>query len=218
LSAPFSATDCVGALFRELRRHATDGSIKLMVTVDRANSLYAGRTMHKKQDFTRINTDELTIALHVKKFFNGDWKNGVCILVADEAEFSPNRRDTQTIRLYTPLEMFGEQVCLRFDVNDFVFRALKQLIRLFQLRLPITQKRKPTLFTTTFLKSIGSQKVNNLLKLKLTSNNFSESARSSNAIVPFEWPQSIPLRAHLRFQLGFVLHQLVIVVLYLQLG
>lgn len=110
MSAPFSATDCVGALFRELRRHATDGSIKLMVAVDRANSLYAGRTIHQKPDYSRFNADELAIVTHVKNFFGDDWKNGVCVLVADEAEFSVNRKDTQTIRLHTPLEMFGDKV------------------------------------------------------------------------------------------------------------
>ncbi|KAI6184086.1 Deoxyhypusine hydroxylase [Aphelenchoides bicaudatus] len=109
LTARFLASDCVGALFKELRRHANEGSIKLMVAIDRANSLYAGKTIHQKPDFSRVKAGELSLVVHTKNLFRTNWKNGVCVLVGDEAEFSKNRRDTTTIKLFTPLEMFGEE-------------------------------------------------------------------------------------------------------------
>lgn len=105
-----------------------------MVAVDRANSLYANWTLHQKPDFSRYTAHELALVLHVRKFFKSNWKNGVCVLVADEAEFSTNRKDTQTIRLYSPPEMFGEKVCEKFWnlVNQNNFRALMRSIRLSQ--------------------------------------------------------------------------------------
>lgn len=53
IASPFSATDCVGALCRELRRHSSNGSIKLLVAMDGANSLY-GKTVIKKADRTKV--------------------------------------------------------------------------------------------------------------------------------------------------------------------
>jgi hypothetical protein len=95
-------------LFKELRRHATNGSIKLLVAIDKANSLY-GKTCLKKTDYTIAKPDELTLVIHMKKFFTSKWTNGACVLVADQAELS-DARDHLQIALYTPMEVFGEQV------------------------------------------------------------------------------------------------------------
>lgn len=57
ISAPFSACDCVGVLGKELRRHATEGTIKLLVAVDQANSLYGDKTMIKKADYSRVSSN-----------------------------------------------------------------------------------------------------------------------------------------------------------------
>ena len=53
LASPFLANDCVGALCKELRRHSTIGTIKLLVAMDGANSLY-GKTLVKKADRTLV--------------------------------------------------------------------------------------------------------------------------------------------------------------------
>lgn len=45
----------------------------------------------------------------MKKFFTSKWTNGACVLVADQAELS-DARDHLQIALYTPMEVFGEQV------------------------------------------------------------------------------------------------------------
>lgn len=50
LSAPYLASDCVGALCRELKRHASSGEIRLLVALDQANSLYGEKTIIKKQN------------------------------------------------------------------------------------------------------------------------------------------------------------------------
>lgn len=89
-----------------------------MVAIDRANSLYAGKTIHQKPDFSRVKAEELSLVVHTKNLFRTNWKNGVCVLVGDEAEFSKNRRDTTTIKLFTPLEMFGEEVVFE-DIYSF---------------------------------------------------------------------------------------------------
>lgn len=107
ISAPFSSTDCVGALFKELRRHSSEGSIKLLVGIDYANSLY-GKTTIKKANFQKATTDELTLALQTRKFFKSDWTNGICVIVTDKCEIS-DTRDKLSIPLITPLETFGEQ-------------------------------------------------------------------------------------------------------------
>lgn len=54
LSAPLLATDCVGALFEELRRHASQGSIKVLLAMDYANSLY-GKTLIRRADRTYVS-------------------------------------------------------------------------------------------------------------------------------------------------------------------
>ncbi|KAI6242774.1 Deoxyhypusine monooxygenase [Aphelenchoides fujianensis] len=107
LLAPFTATDCVGALFRELRRYSTLGKIKLLVALDQANSLY-GKTKIKKADFTMASSDELSIVLQTRKFLRDDWTNGACVLVADKAEIS-DARDHLTVPLVTPRELLGEE-------------------------------------------------------------------------------------------------------------
>lgn len=114
LSAPFSACDCVGALGRELRRHASAGAVRVLVAVDQANSLYSERTLIKKADFSKARADEVSLALHVRRFLERDWRNGACLLVADKAEFS-RIAETLDFPLNTPLELFGEA---GFDAID----------------------------------------------------------------------------------------------------
>ncbi|KHJ81064.1 hypothetical protein OESDEN_19253, partial [Oesophagostomum dentatum] len=87
ISAPFLATDCVGGLFRELKRHSSTGSIKVFVAIDDANSLW-GKTLVKKADRT--------------------FENGCILLVADKKEVS-DARDEITVPRHTPLELFGEE-------------------------------------------------------------------------------------------------------------
>ncbi|KAI6172169.1 Deoxyhypusine hydroxylase [Aphelenchoides besseyi] len=113
ISAPFTATDCVGALFRELRRHASLKNIKLLVAIDQANSLY-GKTKIKKADFTWATSDEVSIVIQTRKFLRNDWRNGACVIVADQAEIS-DFYDTLTVPLITPRELFGQEVFESID-------------------------------------------------------------------------------------------------------
>jgi len=53
LSAPYLATDCLGALFKELRIHATSGEIKLLVLIDKANGLF-GKCVVRRPDRTTV--------------------------------------------------------------------------------------------------------------------------------------------------------------------
>ncbi|KAK0414073.1 hypothetical protein QR680_007134 [Steinernema hermaphroditum] len=113
LSAPFVASDCVGALVRELKLHSSSGAIKLLVAIDDANSLY-GKTLVKRADRTYAPAADLTLVHHVRKFFSNDWSNGATVMVADKKEIS-DARDMLTTPLNTPLELFGEE---GFDAID----------------------------------------------------------------------------------------------------
>ncbi|VDP37217.1 unnamed protein product [Heligmosomoides polygyrus] len=98
---PFLATDCVGALFRELKRHSSADSIKLFVAVDDANSLW-GKTLVKKADRSYVSAWSQYRVVHMKCY------NGCILLVADKKEVA-DARDELTVPRHTPLELFGEE-------------------------------------------------------------------------------------------------------------
>uniref|UniRef100_W6NPR2 Small ribosomal subunit protein mS29 n=1 Tax=Haemonchus contortus TaxID=6289 RepID=W6NPR2_HAECO len=107
LSAPFLATDCVGALFRELRRHSSAGNITMFVAIDDANSLW-GKTTVKKADRSYASPSELSLVNHFRNLISPKWQNGCILLVADKKELS-DPRDSVTVPRHTPLELFGEE-------------------------------------------------------------------------------------------------------------
>uniref|UniRef100_A0A915NZ71 Deoxyhypusine hydroxylase n=1 Tax=Meloidogyne floridensis TaxID=298350 RepID=A0A915NZ71_9BILA len=106
LSAPYLATDCLGALFKELRIHATSGEIKLLVLIDKANGLF-GKCVVRRPDRTTADIDELTLTIQIRKFLFSNWSNGLCAFVADKAEAS-NARDNVTIVPTDPEALFGD--------------------------------------------------------------------------------------------------------------
>jgi hypothetical protein len=53
LSAPYLATDCLCAIYKELRIHSTNGEIKLLVLIDKANGLF-GKCIVRRPDRTRV--------------------------------------------------------------------------------------------------------------------------------------------------------------------
>uniref|UniRef100_A0A914C6E3 Small ribosomal subunit protein mS29 n=1 Tax=Acrobeloides nanus TaxID=290746 RepID=A0A914C6E3_9BILA len=110
------ATDCLGALCRELRRHSTKGDIKLLLAVDMANSLY-GITKINKITGRRAPSDEISVIHFIRKFFTTEWYNGACLLVADKRERS-HFADKFTIPLDTPHELFGEKGIA--DLDPFI--------------------------------------------------------------------------------------------------
>ncbi|VDN55273.1 unnamed protein product [Dracunculus medinensis] len=107
ISMPYAASDCVGALLKELKRYSSSGKIRFLVAIDAANSLF-GRTTVRRSDRKFVNTADLTLVHCMKKLLSNDWTNGCCIMVADKKEFS-NPRDEETVPLITPLELFGEE-------------------------------------------------------------------------------------------------------------
>uniref|UniRef100_A0A915CSQ1 Small ribosomal subunit protein mS29 n=1 Tax=Ditylenchus dipsaci TaxID=166011 RepID=A0A915CSQ1_9BILA len=111
---PHCATDCVGALCRELRRYATMGTIKLFVAVDHANSFY-GVTLVKKPDRTPAKAENVALIHYFKKFFRQDWLNGAVVMVADKAEFSL-KKERRVIHRVTPLELLVKRQA--FDSID----------------------------------------------------------------------------------------------------
>uniref|UniRef100_A0A1I8B1H4 Small ribosomal subunit protein mS29 n=1 Tax=Meloidogyne hapla TaxID=6305 RepID=A0A1I8B1H4_MELHA len=106
LSAPYLATDCLGALFKELRIHATNGDIKLLVLIDKANGLF-GKCVVRRPDRTIANIDELTLTIQIRKFLLSSWSNGLVAFVADKAEAS-DARDRLTIVPTDPEALLGD--------------------------------------------------------------------------------------------------------------
>uniref|UniRef100_A0A0K0F5W4 Small ribosomal subunit protein mS29 n=1 Tax=Strongyloides venezuelensis TaxID=75913 RepID=A0A0K0F5W4_STRVS len=102
-----SSTECFGAFIEELKHYSTSGEIKLLVAIDDANSLY-GKTNYKKIDGSYASTDDLSMVYYIKKLLDKDWRNGAIVMIADEKEVK-DARDTLTIPLVTPLELFGEK-------------------------------------------------------------------------------------------------------------
>ncbi|UMM17797.1 hypothetical protein L5515_014169 [Caenorhabditis briggsae] len=107
ISAPFLASDCVGALFRELRRHAKDDKLKVLVAIDDANSLW-GKTLVKRADRTYAPPSDLTLVVHFRRMISNDWTNGCVLMVADKKEVA-DARDELGVSRHTPLELFGEE-------------------------------------------------------------------------------------------------------------
>ncbi|CAJ0587169.1 unnamed protein product, partial [Mesorhabditis spiculigera] len=107
LSAPYLATDCVGALFRELKHYASSGEIKVLVAIDDANSLW-GKTLVKKADRTYAKPHELALVNHYRNLLTNEWSNGATLLISDV-------HDKLTVPLNTPLELFGDE---GFDFID----------------------------------------------------------------------------------------------------
>ncbi|PAV82781.1 hypothetical protein WR25_24723 isoform B [Diploscapter pachys] len=107
LSAPFLASDCVGALFRELKRHASSGKIKLFVGIDDANSCW-GKVNVRRADRTYALPSDLTLVCHYRNIMKNDWSNGIIVAVTDRKEQADNRNELEVLP-YTPLETLGEE-------------------------------------------------------------------------------------------------------------
>ncbi|CAD6195267.1 unnamed protein product [Caenorhabditis auriculariae] len=108
ISAPYLATDCVGALFRELRLHSSNAAdLKVLVAIDDANSLW-GKTLVKRADRTFASPSDLSLVVHYRRLIANDWTNGCVLLVADKKEIADARKELEVSR-NTPLELFGEE-------------------------------------------------------------------------------------------------------------
>ena len=52
--------------------HSSAGAIKLLVTIDKANSLY-GKTTIKRADRTFASAGDITLIHHLRKLLKNDW-------------------------------------------------------------------------------------------------------------------------------------------------
>uniref|UniRef100_A0A914HBD4 Small ribosomal subunit protein mS29 n=1 Tax=Globodera rostochiensis TaxID=31243 RepID=A0A914HBD4_GLORO len=107
LTAPYLATDCLGALCRELRAHASAGSIKLLVAIDKANGLF-GKCVVKRADRKIASSEELSLNISIRKFLMPIWSNGLCAMIADKAAIS-DARDHLSVCPTDPRSLFGDK-------------------------------------------------------------------------------------------------------------
>ncbi|XP_071110426.1 small ribosomal subunit protein mS29-like isoform X1 [Haliotis cracherodii] len=89
------AADCVGVILKELKQHANQKQIKVMVAVDGVNSLWAP---------TKIRTDEkeivpasnISLVHNFKKILKSDWTNGVIVCTVDPMANTDDQREHDT--------------------------------------------------------------------------------------------------------------------------
>lgn len=102
------ATDCVGALFKELMLAANAGTIKLVSILDDVSWLYheyAGDLKHT--DHKKVQVDELSVCRALKKLIRGQYKGGVTFATCDD-KFSKEQNQT-------PREVLGIEGWNDFD-------------------------------------------------------------------------------------------------------
>uniref|UniRef100_UPI00358F19AA small ribosomal subunit protein mS29 isoform X2 n=1 Tax=Myxine glutinosa TaxID=7769 RepID=UPI00358F19AA len=109
IARPRVASDIVGMLFKELKQYSLAKSVRMLVAVDGANSLW-GRSVLKKEDKSLIMTEELTLIWNLRKLIRSDWSNGAIVLESSQTG-SVFRRALE----YLPTPLLGQE---GFDAVD----------------------------------------------------------------------------------------------------
>lgn len=97
------ASDCVGAVLREVRLAASAKQIKVLVAVDGINGFWREariRVAGKKE----VPAAEVSMIHNFKKMFTSSWSNGLCIGILD-SQLKP--RDLR--EMDTPLYILGQE-------------------------------------------------------------------------------------------------------------
>lgn len=89
------ASDCVGAILRELRIAASAKQIKVLVAVDGINGFWREARI-KIEAQKHIPAGDLSMVHNFKKMFTSNWCNGLCIGIVDSQLKPMNLRDMDT--------------------------------------------------------------------------------------------------------------------------
>lgn len=73
-----SASDVVGALFKELKAQCRPDTYRLLVAVDGVNALWGPTTM-KREDKSEVLPSELTLIHNLRKLLANDWAGGAVV-------------------------------------------------------------------------------------------------------------------------------------------
>jgi len=103
IARPKLASDCMGALLRELKHHAKEKRIKLMVGIDMVNSFFT-QTWYRRPDGNYMQAQELSIIRNMTKLLSSDWNNGAVVTTVDNRVKGDHERPP-----YLPYYLLGQE-------------------------------------------------------------------------------------------------------------
>ncbi|KAL4227881.1 28S ribosomal protein S29 [Mactra antiquata] len=72
------SSDCIGAMFREIKKAANEKRVKVLVAIDGVNGLWKNTTI-KDSEKKIINAQKVSTIQHFHKLFEHNWSNGICV-------------------------------------------------------------------------------------------------------------------------------------------
>jgi len=103
INRPKLASDCMGALLRELKLLAREKKTKVMVAIDMVNSFFV-QTRYRRPDGNYMHSSELSIVRHMTKFCAGDWNSGAVVTTVDNREIGTHLRPP-----HWPYHLLGQE-------------------------------------------------------------------------------------------------------------
>ncbi|XP_038624543.1 28S ribosomal protein S29, mitochondrial [Tachyglossus aculeatus] len=104
-----SASDVVGAVFKEVKSQSGAGRFRVLVAVDGVNALWGSTTL-RREDKSPVRPEELTLVHNLRKMLKNDWHGGVVVTTLSQTGslFQPRTA-------YRPHELLGKE---GFDALD----------------------------------------------------------------------------------------------------
>lgn len=96
------ATDVITVLLDELKQQSTEGKCKTMVAIDGFNLFFQNTTSIIGESRRKVTPDQVTITAPFLNITKWDWKNGVCLLIADHMQSF----GTDDVRVDSELPMY----------------------------------------------------------------------------------------------------------------
>lgn len=93
------ATDAVGVLLKELKSYASQRKVKLLVTIDEANSMFHF-TAIKREDKSKAPAQDVSLNRHFSKALRNDWSNGLAVIAVDPVEYVEKIKNPSVLPYY----------------------------------------------------------------------------------------------------------------------
>nr|CAG4640849.1 EOG090X05V1 [Eulimnadia texana] len=88
------ATDCVGALIKELKQHANEANCKLLVAIDGFNAFLVEKSRAVREDKTPISPLDFSLVQSFLSLTKSDWVNGSVVLTVDTLATTDDQRES----------------------------------------------------------------------------------------------------------------------------
>ncbi|ODM95380.1 28S ribosomal protein S29, mitochondrial [Orchesella cincta] len=129
ISRPAHATECMYAVFKELKTHSSEEKCKTMVLADGVNELFYPCKWIKGPDRKPVPPTQLTAYEAMKDLFKTDWTGGVVIVTVDKAALHPDFRESDLPRYLLKKEgweLFDPFVPI--EVNNYTAQEVQTTI------------------------------------------------------------------------------------------